>query len=56
MSYPGAQRVVTTLLNHGILIPIDERKYGRAYVAQGCSFRYLWQWPRKPNLTFLTNS
>lgn len=34
MSYPGAQRVVATLLEHGILFPMDERKYGKSYVAR----------------------
>jgi Fic family protein len=34
MSYPGAQRVVTTLCSHDILVPLDERKYGRSYLAR----------------------
>lgn len=34
MSYRGALRVVTTLVNHAILVPLDERKYNRAYVAK----------------------
>lgn len=33
MSYPGAQRVVTKLLEYGILVPMDERVYGRSYLA-----------------------
>ena len=34
MSYPGAQRVVATLCSHGILVLMDERKYGRSYLAR----------------------
>ncbi len=34
MTYRGAQRVVTTLIEHGILTAFDERKYDRAYMAR----------------------
>ena len=34
MTYRGALRVITTLVNHAILVPLDDRKYGKAYVAK----------------------
>ncbi len=34
MSYPGAQRVVNTLLDYEILVPMDERKHNRSYLAR----------------------
>lgn len=34
MTYRGAQRVVATLVRHGILIPLDERSYRQSFVAR----------------------
>ena len=34
MTYRGAQRVVTTLVKHAILVPVDEREYRRTYIAK----------------------
>lgn len=39
MTYRGAQRVVTTLVKHTILVPLNEQTYRRAYIAKDVLLR-----------------